>query len=477
MAPDLPRSPRWIARGVLAVCLLLLLVGAAAATITYEPPEIATGNVTQPANGSTLVAIQGFHWQGEGNPKKPARLLSFNETGGLAWKYDGSRRGATWFYDADPLPNGNVLAVNTIREDGVGKTLVYELDPRSKERVWTEKFNITDTHDVDLINGDQLLVANMREWDKENGTSNDRLFLYDLGEEEIVWEWYFKNHYPASTDGGMKPDWSHVNDVDKIGEGKYMASPRNFDQVIVVDRETKNITLRLGEDDNHDIINEQHNPTYLETADGRPVILVADSENNRVVEYTCTERVDGDCEWELTWEVGNGQLNWPRDANRLPNGNTLITDSRNHRVLEVTPTGRIVWETFAPWGPFSAERVVRGNDGVRSPAMADMGYQGTYRLKGTAGLTPSTGDSLTFPEWLRANVAGLPVVGGPARSLADAWQAGAQWIRPVWMAPWSFVYLVVAAVLGLVWGVSEAVYQRRRIAERARTVTARMGAQ
>ena len=50
--------------------------------------------------------------------------------------------------------------MNTIREDGFGKTLVYELDPETKERVWEVKFNITDTHDVDMINGDQLLVAN-----------------------------------------------------------------------------------------------------------------------------------------------------------------------------------------------------------------------------------------------------------------------------------------------------------------------------
>jgi hypothetical protein len=467
MAPDLPRSPRWIARGILGLCVLVLFVSAAAGTLTYEPPEVAAGNVTSPANGSTLVAIQGFHWQGEGNKKKPARLLSFGPWGNLSWAYDGSKRGANWFYDADPLENGNVLAVNTIRENGFGKTLVYELDPGTKERVWKEKFNITDTHDVDLINGDQLLVANMREGE------DDRLFIYDRGEDEVVWEWYFADHYPLSTDGGVKDDWSHVNDVDKIGEGKYLASPRNFDQVIVIDRETGNVTLRLGEDDEHDIINEQHNPTYLETEDGRPVILVADSENNRVVEYTCTERIEGECQWELTWEVGEGQFNWPRDANRLPNGNTLITDSRNHRVVEVDPTGQIVWETFAPWAPFSAERVGHGNDGVRSPTMHDMGYRGSYNLSGTAGLTPSTGEGLTFPEWLRTNVAGIPLVGPPARDLADAWQGGAMWIRPVWMAPWSFVHIVAAAVLGLVWAVAEAVYQRRRIASGLRSIATR----
>jgi len=437
----------------------VLLGSATTATITYDPPEIQAGNITAPANGSTLVAVQGFHFEGKGNPKKPSRLLSFNETGGLVWEYNISNRTGFWFYDADPLVNRNILTVSTIYENGIGKTLVYELDPETKQRIWKVKFNISDTHDVDLINDDQLLVANMRE-----GT-DDRLFIYDLEQEKIVWEWYFSSHYPRSMDGGVPKDndWTHVNDVDKIGPGTYMASIRNFDQVIVVNRTTGAITHQLGADENYDILQEQHNPAYLETKDGQPVMLVADSENNRVVEYTCLERVDGECQWNRTWELGTGQFNWPRDANRLPNGNTLITDSRNQRVIEVTPTGRIVWEAYAPWAPFSAERVVHGNDGVRSPTMHDLRYHGNYTLNGTAGLTRSTGPGLTFPEWLRTTVVPLPVVGGPARQLADAWQAGAPWIRPVWMAPWALVHLTVSALIVLIWAIAEGIYQHRRI--------------
>jgi len=457
---------RQVARSVVLILIVILSGSATATTLNYEPPEIEAGNVTNAANGSTLVAVQGWHVEGEGNEKKPARLLSFNSTGNLSWEYNGSKRGANWFYDADPLANGNILAVNTIREDGVGKTLVYELDSETRERVWQVKFNITDTHDVDLINGDQLLVANMRQWDESNETSNDRLFIYDLSEERIVWEWSFKAHYPASMDGGMKPDWTHVNDVDKVAPGTYMASPRNFDQVIFIDRESKNITHQLGEDDNDSVMHEQHNPAYLETDDGRPVILVPDSENNRVVEYTCTERIAGECRWNSTWEVGTDQFNWPRDANRLPNGNTLITDSRNHRVIEVTPTGDIVWEGYAPWGPFSAERVAVGNDGVRSPTMSDLGYQGQYNLSGTAGLTASTASGgLTFPEWIRTNIVGTPVVGSHARTLADTWQAGAPWVRPVWMAPWSLVYLVITALVVLMWALVEVIYRRYHIVD------------
>jgi hypothetical protein len=35
-------------------------------------------------------------------------------------------------------------------------------------------------------------------------------------------------------------------------------------------------------------------------------------------------------------------------SQRLPNGNTLITESQNGRALEVTADGRIVWEFYNP---------------------------------------------------------------------------------------------------------------------------------
>jgi hypothetical protein len=36
------------------------------------------------------------------------------------------------------------------------------------------------------------------------------------------------------------------------------------------------------------------------------------------------------------------------DAQRLPNGNTLICESEKGRVFEITPEGEIVWEFWHP---------------------------------------------------------------------------------------------------------------------------------
>ncbi|WP_079977609.1 aryl-sulfate sulfotransferase [Halococcus sediminicola] len=452
---------RWLLRGLLALVVGALLLAAAVSAATYEPTNLGPGTVDEPANGSTVVSVQGFHFQGIGNGKKPARLVSAGERGGTEWVHNGSQEGARWFYDVDPLSNGNLLVTSTVP----GDTVVYELDPETDTRVWSEKFDAEDTHDVDLINGDQLLVANMRNTN-ESGVANDRLFIYDRGKGEIVWEWRFNEHYPESTDGGYSEDWSHVNDVDKIGEGKYLASPRNFDQAIVVDRKTGNITMRLGSDGNHSTLFEQHNPDYLEGSDGTPTVLVADSENDRVVEY---ER-RGEGEWARTWELSGG-FNWPRDADRLPNGNTLITDTLNQRVLEVTPRGEVVWEYYAPWAPYDAERLSAAGSadrnasvgGSHGPTIADQNATGNYTLSGSSesGLASQT----RFSTWVAATAAGTPVQ-ETVQSAAERYAHVTPFVRPVWLSSWAFAALVGALLVVLVWTVGEAIYQRRRIRRR-----------
>ncbi|EMA55587.1 arylsulfotransferase family protein [Halococcus salifodinae] len=359
------------------------------------------------------------------------------------------------------------------------ETVVFELDPDSRERVWTERFDAEDTHDVDLINGDQLLVANMREYNGSSGVSNDRLFVYDRGTDEVIWEWRFREHYPNSTDGGFSEDWSHVNDVDKIGDGKYLASPRNFDQTIVIDRSTGNITMRLGQDGELGTLFEQHNPDYLESENGTPTILVADSENDRIVEYARVDSPGNDTGWKRTWELSGG-FNWPRDADRLPNGNTLVTDSLNHRVVEVTPTGEVVWEYSAPWAPYDAERLSAAETGradganrtaatnatnasiggSHGPTMGDQNVTGSYELSGGATGEPADGER--FSTWVASVAAGTPVA-EEIGSIAERYAHVTPFFRPVWLSSWAFAALLGAVLVALPWTLGEGLYHRERI--------------
>lgn len=353
------------------------------------------GHTSTRANGVTVVSVQGARFGADGG-KTAARLVAFGPEGRVLWVKRSvtgpNEPGVVWSYDVDPLGNGNLFVTATRR----GTTLLYELNTTTGETVWTEELPYTDTHDADPLNETHVVIAHMRNYDAANETSDDRVIVYDRVDDEVEWTWRFAPRFDRSVGGEYTDDWTHLNDVDRVGDS-FLLSPRNFDQVLLVNRSTGEIDLRLGADENHDVLHAQHNPDYLESRSGDPTFLVADSENERIVEY---EHDDG--EWTRTWTLGSGEsFSWPRDADRLKNGHTLIGDSRNNRVVEVTPRGEVVWEVYAPWLVYDVERVPVGGfpsdayadlGGSRGPTMADIGGTGDFALRGPGADPPSTSE-------------------------------------------------------------------------------------
>ena len=368
----------WVLLIAFSVCLSV--VPAVGATGSQDADGGACAPpIDQPADGVTVLAVQGAKF-GEGGGKKPARLVGIGPNGAVQWVYQShEKQDVVWQYDIDPMPNGNVFVTAAVQGE---QTRVFELNPETQEVVWEETFDFLDTHDADLIdNGSKIVLANMRNHDPANGTNNDRVVVYDRQKGEIVWEWYFKNHYDRGVGGNYSKDWTHVNDVDAVGDDQFIISPRNFDQVLVINRTTKEIDMALGADDEFSVLRKQHNPDYLTGEDGTPTILVADSDNDRIVEYA--KQGEG---WKRTWTLGTrNTLQWPRDADRLANGNTLVTDSVHNRVLEVTPNGTVVWEAYSPWLVYDAARLSQTNESG-GPTIAELGMSGTYELKGDSDM-------------------------------------------------------------------------------------------
>ncbi|WP_276258762.1 aryl-sulfate sulfotransferase [Haloglomus litoreum] len=388
-----------LAVAVLAVCLVLGPVapvaaqdGAATTTAnaTAEPtPELGacTGTMANPADGVTVVSVQGARFRPEVK-KTTARLVAFGPRGNVRWVHEPD--GVVWSYDVDPLENGDLFLTATTRVEGEGKTKFIRFDPETQEPVWSVTADFHDTHDADLLDEHRIAVANMRDPDPANGTNGDSLLVYNRTSGETEWEWFFDDHYPPGVGGNYSDDWTHVNDIDPIRGGEaFLASPRNLDQAIIVNRSTGEIDARLGRDDRRSVLFEQHNPMYLESDSGRPTMLVADSENDRLVEYQLREGANATAgtagpqgAWERTWTLGSADsFEWPRDADRLANGNTLVGDSRHNRVLEVTPEGEVVWEVYAPWLVYDVARVTNGNEDG-GPTIADQGASGEYNLSG-----------------------------------------------------------------------------------------------
>jgi hypothetical protein len=442
------RAPtrRWLVRGLLAVVVCACLIGGVAAAITYDGVHLGPGTVDEPATGTTVVSSQGFKSLGGTTGKKPARLAGLGPNATVQWHTLGTPTEAA-FYDVDPLPNGNLLVVSPWD----GDTRVFEYDPATDERIWEERLDAKDTHDVDRLREGRLLVAEMRAWNESAGRSDDRLFVYDRRNDTVVWEWYFREHYPNDTDGGFDADWTHVNDVERVRGDEYLASPRNFDQVILVNRSTGVIEWQLGADGSHDVLYEQHNPDYLEGPDGGATVLVADSESDRVVEYA--REPNGS--WSEVWSVSG--FRWPRDADRLPNGNTLVVDSMHHRVVEVTPRGEVVWEAFVPWATYDAERVAHGDESA-GPTMREMGVTGDYVVTGGAGKGPVGSQT---PADVLAGLGKDTPFSAQALWLARGYAHVVPWIRPVWLAPWAFALFALGLFVGVIWCLGEAVYSTR----------------
>jgi hypothetical protein len=83
-------------------------------------------------------------------------------------------------------------------------------------------------------------------------------------------------------------------------------------------------------------------------------ILICDENNNRAIEVTR----DG----KIVWQYGSGDptisepVSGVAFASRLQNGHTLITDSNHARIVEIDQNKRVVWQYFTNTSPNSNQR-------------------------------------------------------------------------------------------------------------------------
>ena len=176
---------------------------------------------------------------------------------------------------------------------------------------------------------------------------------------ETEWEWLTGDH--LSTDDycphHMEPpggnpiyDWTHSNTVrfDEEDSAVYLNS-RHLDRIVKIDYPSGEILWSMGGggDFGEGLFSHAHDPEFLENGN----MLIYDNGNHREPEeYSRAVEIAFDA--ELGW--AHVVWDWPReplffdsamgDANRLPNGNTLITSSHHSRLFEVTRNGELVWE-------------------------------------------------------------------------------------------------------------------------------------
>jgi hypothetical protein len=119
----------------------------------------------------------------------------------------------------------------------------------------------------------------------------------------------------------------------------------------------------------------------------------------------------------------------PMDAERLDNGNTLIAERGRNRVIEVDPAGNIVWNTPGRMFPWDVERLDNGNTLV-----ADWGYGAVREFSPSGAIVwQKTG------IWMPSDAERLPngntliAIGWP--SAVREFDAAGNVVRTVWSGP------------------------------------------
>ncbi|MCB0320326.1 MAG: aryl-sulfate sulfotransferase [Bdellovibrionales bacterium] len=338
-------------------------------TETTEKKIVTGGDQGKSYPGFTLYSTSGT-----------AEIVLANEKGEFVHRWD---------VDADRarlLPNCNVLVVHgskwgLAREPWSSlRSVIREYDWEGKI-AWEASLPSDAHHDIwRMKNGHTLvpyltrvprdiIVQQLGPDFKDFHVRSDVIVELD-GKGETVWEWKAHEHLSISDcgargcpefsakyrEGHKRFDWTHINTARPLPDNKWfeggdkrfapgnvLVFPRNFWSALIIDRTTKEVVWRYSAEKNGGL-SGGHEAYMIENGlPGAGNILIFD--NGRVGEESRVLEVNPITE-DVVWEYHRPGEFFSRvagAAQRLPNGNTLISEDTTGRVFEVTSDGTTVW--------------------------------------------------------------------------------------------------------------------------------------
>jgi outer membrane protein assembly factor BamB len=281
-------------------------------------------------------------------PCRPGRHAVLLANGNLG--YNGNQANSPNLYPAWMLWHGGAF---------------YEADP--KGRIVWEYNDPSHHHDAQWLPNGNLLYGALEPMPKDvsarivGGSSKhdlpDGTFYGDVVKEvnrkgEIVWLWRSWEHlrpedFPVHSIFD-RYHWPLINGLSVTRDGLVLMSLRTTSGVIGVDKSTGAVAFHIP----HDVVAQQHTPVEVEGGN----ILIFDNGNLRPGVTSPSSRVievnpaTNAVEWEY-FDVMRPAFFSPYmgAAQRLPNGNTHITESATGRLFDVTRDGEVVWEYVIPF--------------------------------------------------------------------------------------------------------------------------------
>jgi len=282
-----------------------------------------------------------------------------------------------WYHVRDTATSASAMVVRRVPEgflvgggsDG-GKTwpAIIGLDGQVVWEADLEK----EHHEILPWGEDGLMYLTERETCPDPEViQSGAIVIHDKTTEQPLWDWVFCEHF--SPDSDMK-DWDHSNALDPFpGGDAVLLSARNLHRVFKVDLETGEIQWSLGVSGDFERTDggvgapflRQHAAELI----GEDRVILFDNgkvgvrENSGAVEIAFDEAT---MEYGVVWSWYADPPIFAKvwgDADRLENGNTLITFGRRQELqshlIEVTKAGERVWELLPEvgWGWYRAERM------------------------------------------------------------------------------------------------------------------------
>jgi outer membrane protein assembly factor BamB len=199
-------------------------------------------------------------------------------------------------------------------------------------------------------------------------------YLVELTKDgKRVWEWRAWEHldpgeYPIPLIQNERSEWTHGNAVAETADGNLLISFRNISTVVKIERNSGRVVWKLGAP----VLSGQHAPEPLPNGnflifDNGPTRLDQTFPFSRVIEVNPATN-------DIVWKYQGQGFYSDRisNAQRLPNGNTLINEGMFGRFFEVTPAGEVVWEYVNPhFGPASRVAQAQTNSVFRAYRYTD----------------------------------------------------------------------------------------------------------
>jgi hypothetical protein len=194
---------------------------------------------------------------------------------------------------------------------------------------------------------------------------------------ETVWEWHVWDHVgrgPNKLDinyhlpepmGEYYPnfDWTHFNTVDYVPErDQILLNSRNFSETYLVNHKTGAIEWRWG---NPGAYGQGKDPSYYDNGDqqifGSHNATPLSNGNIQIFDNG-SERPEGNRSAVIEVDPKTNKIAWEYSAKdstsffsfrqgaaqRLPNGNILVTSTNHGHIFEVTQRKEIVWDYVVP---------------------------------------------------------------------------------------------------------------------------------